>query len=156
VSFTEFSVDARVVITGDSEPTALFVGLAKSGRLHIASRSGHHVLSSNANSFTVSSEFIIYTTTAHEAHFASLSDVLPLVAGSLLGSGSGTGAEVSVVKEWEKRRIERGARIVCAVPSSLSLILQMPRGNLETIAPRPMVLAVVKRDVALYVFFNVF
>lgn len=49
--------------------------------------------------------------------------------------------------EWETRRIERGALVVVACPSSMSLVLQMPRGNLETIYPRPLVLAVVRRDV---------
>lgn len=34
------------------------------------------------------------------------------------------------------RRIERGAQIVVAVPNDVSLILQMPRGNLETVYPR--------------------
>ena len=49
--------------------------------------------------------------------------------------------------EWETRRIERGALAVVACPSSMSLVLQMPRGNLEAIYPRPLVLAVVRRDV---------
>ncbi|KAF8885990.1 IKI3 family-domain-containing protein [Infundibulicybe gibba] len=48
--------------------------------------------------------------------------------------------------DWEKRRVERGSRIVVAVPSTMSLILQMPRGNLETINPRPLVLEVVRQD----------
>ena len=33
---------------------------------------------------------------------------------------------------------------MAAVPSAMSLVLQMPRGNLETICPRPMVLDVVR------------
>lgn len=44
--------------------------------------------------------------------------------------------------------MERGSRIVVAVPSAMSLVLQMPRGNLETISPRPFVLEVVRADVA--------
>ena len=39
------------------------------------------------------------------------------------------------------------------VPSATALVLQMPRGNLETVHPRPMVGAVVKADVARYVHF---
>ena len=53
-------------------------------------------------------------------------------------------------KQWESRRIERGALCVVACPSAMSLVLQMPRGNLETIYPRPLVLSVVKRDVMKY------
>ena len=43
------------------------------------------------------------------------------------------------------RRVERGSRIVVAVPSDTKLILQMPRGNLETIHPRPLVLSAIKK-----------
>lgn len=49
--------------------------------------------------------------------------------------------------EWETRRVERGSRIVTAVPSTMSLVLQMPRGNLETINPRPLVMKIVKQDI---------
>ncbi|KAI9601999.1 hypothetical protein KEM48_001289 [Puccinia striiformis f. sp. tritici PST-130] len=38
------------------------------------------------------------------------------------------------------RAVERGSIIVTSVPSSMKVILQMPRGNLEAIHPRPMVL----------------
>lgn len=49
--------------------------------------------------------------------------------------------------DWETRRVERGALAVVACPSSMSLVLQMPRGNLETVYPRALVLAVVRRDI---------
>lgn len=41
------------------------------------------------------------------------------------------------------RKIERGALIVMAVMEDCKVILQMPRGNLETIHPRALVLYVV-------------
>lgn len=44
-------------------------------------------------------------------------------------------------KDERCRSIERGARLVTAMPTSASLVLQMPRGNLETIYPRAMVVA---------------
>lgn len=37
--------------------------------------------------------------------------------------------------------MERGARLVTAIPTNMSIVLQMPRGNLETIFPRAMVVA---------------
>lgn len=43
------------------------------------------------------------------------------------------------------RSIERGARLVTAMPTTLSVVLQMPRGNLETIYPRAMVLAGIRQ-----------
>lgn len=43
------------------------------------------------------------------------------------------------------RSIERGARLVTAMPTTMSVVLQMPRGNLETIFPRAMVLAGIRQ-----------
>ena len=43
------------------------------------------------------------------------------------------------------RRVERGSRIVTVVPHDTRLIFQMPRGNLETISPRALVLSCVRR-----------
>ena len=43
------------------------------------------------------------------------------------------------------RRVERGSRIVCVVPEDTKLILQMPRGNLETIHPRALVLSHIRK-----------
>ena len=43
------------------------------------------------------------------------------------------------------RRIEAGARIVAAPPGGVDVVLQMPRGNLETVAPRFLVLPAVAR-----------
>lgn len=48
-------------------------------------------------------------------------------------------------KDERCRSIERGARLVTAMPTSLSLVLQMPRGNLETIFPRAMVVAGIRK-----------
>lgn len=39
------------------------------------------------------------------------------------------------------RNVERGSRLVTAMPTTMGIVLQMPRGNLETIFPRAMVLA---------------
>lgn len=43
------------------------------------------------------------------------------------------------------RSIERGARLVTAMPTNMNLVLQMPRGNLETIYPRAMVVAGIRQ-----------
>lgn len=45
------------------------------------------------------------------------------------------------------RAIERGAKLVAVMPSAFSLTLQMPRGNLETIYPRALVLAGIRRNI---------
>jgi elongator complex protein 1 len=41
--------------------------------------------------------------------------------------------------------VERGSRLVTAMPTSASLVLQMPRGNLETIYPRAMIVAGIRK-----------
>jgi len=53
------------------------------------------------------------------------------------------------------RQIERGARIVCAVAADTKLVLQMPRGNLELIYPRSLVLSATRRHLDKYVFVSI-
>ncbi|KAK6499216.1 hypothetical protein TWF506_003844 [Arthrobotrys conoides] len=43
------------------------------------------------------------------------------------------------------RAIERGGKLVTVIPSSFAVVLQMPRGNLETIYPRALVLAGIRQ-----------
>lgn len=50
-------------------------------------------------------------------------------------------------KDERCRNIERGSRLVSVMPSTFSLVLQMPRGNLETIYPRALVLAGIRRSI---------
>ncbi|KAF8260574.1 IKI3 family-domain-containing protein [Lactarius quietus] len=113
--------------------TSLFLGLTRSGTLFSAGPTPPCKLVQNANSFTISGDLVVYTTFSHEAHF---------VPASLLAT---TDANTDV--ESERRRVERGSRIVTSVPSAMSLVLQMPRGNLETINPRPMVMVAIQADV---------
>jgi elongator complex protein 1 len=121
----------------------LFIGLSKAGKLHAANRSGSMTLTTNANSFYCASGFLIYATSAHEAHFVPIQSLSSALSPGYIG-------EKKV--EGEVRRVERGSRIVTAVSSNMALVLQMPRGNLETVNPRPLVLEVVKKDVDGYCF----
>jgi elongator complex protein 1 len=43
-----------------------------------------------------------------------------------------------------QRRIERGAKIVHCVYDSTVCVLQMPRGNLEAISPRTLIIMKIK------------
>jgi elongator complex protein 1 len=45
------------------------------------------------------------------------------------------------------RAIERGSKIVTIMPSTHTVVLQAPRGNLETISPRALVLASVRQSI---------
>ncbi|TKA71477.1 hypothetical protein B0A55_06939 [Friedmanniomyces simplex] len=50
-------------------------------------------------------------------------------------------------KDERCRNVERGAKIVTVMPSALSLVIQMPRGNLETIYPRALVLSGIRQSI---------
>lgn len=158
-SFPEFCVFSLRATIPPERGTAIkhFVGLSDSGKLHASRSQGHtRVLATNTTSFVIGSGFVVFTTTGHEAHFASLA-VLTSTLKELVEGGGEEGAEdkdnsrVLLDFDWEKRRVERGSRIVTIVPSTMSLVLQMPRGNLETINPRPLVMAVVKKDLDAWV-----
>lgn len=128
-------VPKPTVIDEFGVPDIIVVGMTTGGKLYVSASDPVDAicLADNATSFTVTPSFIVFTTTAHEAHFVPVSHAI--------------GTVEKGVTAVEKRRVERGSRIVTAVPSSMSLILQMPRGNLETICPRPFVLEVVRNDV---------
>ncbi|TRM68918.1 IKI3 family-domain-containing protein [Schizophyllum amplum] len=137
-SFAEFCFVAYRLPPSTSTSSS-HIGLARSGKLYVSHGDSTNIVATNVTSFTVASGFLVYTTNAHEAVFAPLIDLSEFAT-------SDDDALMKKAAEWEKRRVERGSRIVVAVSSAMSLVLQMPRGNLETIAPRPFVMAIVRQD----------
>lgn len=128
----------RAQVVNVSHESRLVFAIDAEARLFASSLADHldgMMVASNVTSLTLTPSFVIYTTTDQRSHYAPLESVVRLVDG------------ISDKGEWETRRVERGALAVVACPSSMSLVLQMPRGNLETVYPRPLVLAVVRRDI---------
>lgn len=135
---------------GNSTSSSRFpvvVGLSPAGRLYSSSR----LIASDATSFVTTPDFLIYTTFSHDAKFVPLFTLSPFYSGPTTvehtesfarraAGGAGGENETPAIK----RAVERGSRIVTVAPSSTSLVLQMPRGNLEIIPPRPLVLRVVR------------
>lgn len=124
-----------------SSPVTLIFALSPLGKLYAltpTSSEPYH-LASDCTSFATSADFLIYTTTTHESKYVPLA-----VLARILDGGYIVGEQE---KEWEKRRVERGSLIVTVVSETMALVLQMPRGNLETVYPRPLVLAGVRRDI---------
>ncbi|EJT98268.1 IkappaB kinase complex IKAP component [Dacryopinax primogenitus] len=117
-------------------PTPAVIGMSSKGTLYAVSETTTLTLTTNCTSFMLSTDFLIYTTSAHQAHFVPIADDLT----SLLMEPDTT------LPEFEKRKVERGSRIVTVVPSNMALVLQMQRGNLETVNPRPLVLQTMRRD----------
>lgn len=133
-----------------SSPSSTFripslIGLAPSGRLYASYR----LIASDASSFALTDTFLIYTTFSHEAKFVPLAKLSATehsesFARRALDGGASASAATPGSAGVVQRAVERGSRIVAVVPSATSLVLQMPRGNLETICPRPLVLRVVR------------
>ncbi|KAJ2918056.1 hypothetical protein MD484_g2395, partial [Candolleomyces efflorescens] len=141
-SFPEFCLHTETAQSSSGD--ILFVGLAKSGRLYVfVPGRDARILATNANSFTISSSFVVLTTTSHESKYVPISELLAILSSTAENESTESN---DVPDQWTVRKVERGSRIVVAVPSTMSLVLQMPRGNLETINPRPLVMEVVTKD----------
>ncbi|XP_046559311.1 LOW QUALITY PROTEIN: putative elongator complex protein 1 [Haliotis rubra] len=94
-------------------------------------------IASNCTSFAVHDEFLLLTTLSHTCRCISRhTRVRDLPS---LSDGKAHPFDESV------RRVERGSRIVTVVPEDTKLVLQMPRGNLEVIHPRALVLSAVRK-----------
>ncbi|KAF8340348.1 IKI3 family-domain-containing protein [Cantharellus anzutake] len=122
---------------GTEEP--IFVGLSQTDAKLLSSSPGLPSIAEHVSSFTITPSHIVYIGASHEAHFVRLS----LLCTN--GSGAESGAPDGSITP---RRVERGSRIVVAVSSLMNLVLQMPRGNLETIYPRAFVMDVIRADIS--------
>nr|XP_018259126.1 elongator complex protein 1 [Kwoniella dejecticola CBS 10117]OBR81284.1 elongator complex protein 1 [Kwoniella dejecticola CBS 10117] len=124
-----------------SSSSGLIFALSPNSKLHLSPLSPSSIstsIASNVTSYTLTPDFLIYTTSSQFSHYAPLPTLKGLANGDDL---------LPHEMIWDERRVERGSLIVTACESSMSLVLQMPRGNLETVYPRALVLAVVKQDV---------
>lgn len=128
--FPALCVEVEVVnLLGElQEKRAL--GLTSSGKLYC----GEVQLSSGVTSFKVTDNLLAATTAQSRVFFVHLgSDSLsrPL-------------AFAQAESDERVRQIERGSMLVTCIPTKYSVIFQAPRGNLETIYPRIMVLTAVR------------
>ncbi|XP_072938370.1 putative elongator complex protein 1 [Epargyreus clarus] len=107
-----------------------FLGLSHKGVMYI---NGTMVMN-NVSSYFIHTNFLLVTTLKH-----------------LLLCTDLTKAGLKAISEHEKtesvdiykRKIERGAKLVIAVPNDTRTVFQLPRGNLETIQPRPLSLNII-------------
>ncbi|KAI2642090.1 elongator complex protein [Xylaria nigripes] len=114
----------------DLAGNVIAIGLSRNGHLYANAR----LLVKNCTSFLVTPAHLIITTTNHLLKFIHLTDVESLEI-----------PPDDPEQDERCRMIERGARLVTAMPTNMSLVLQMPRGNLETIFPRAMVVAGIRK-----------
>ncbi|XP_062249522.1 elongator complex protein 1 [Platichthys flesus] len=99
---------------------------------------GDTELASNVSSFAVCNNFLLITTHSHTCRCLHLSILTVKGLQTALSSDGGQNDETL-------RRVERGSRIVTVVPQDTKVILQMPRGNLETVHHRALVLAQLRK-----------
>lgn len=151
-SFPQFCFYSQVTSTVvDGHHIPLVFGLSAKNHLYatVTGKKDAILLNPAVTSFVIAGSFLIYLTTGHESVYAPLGDI----AMFLLGDGTGDIQSLAtrfmtLSSTWEKRRVERGSRIVTAVPSAMNIVLQMPRGNLETINPRPLALEIIRSDIS--------
>ncbi|XP_069025578.1 LOW QUALITY PROTEIN: elongator complex protein 1 [Embiotoca jacksoni] len=113
-------------IGGEEHP----LGLTDRSHLY----AGDTQLASNVGSFAVCDDFLLVTTHSHTCRCLRLNALTVKGLQAALASDGDHNDETL-------RRVERGSRIVTVVPRDTRVILQMPRGNLETIHHRALVLA---------------
>eukprot|EP00127_Corallochytrium_limacisporum_P000989 Clim_evm73s33 gene=Clim_evmTU73s33 len=107
---------------GRMRPNPIIMTLTNQGKLYCNMRS----VRSDVTSFGFHDIGVLATTHAHQLVVLSPRELL-------LGIGTGSKLDIG-------RTIENGGKIVCVPGKSTMCILQMPRGNLESIHPRLMVL----------------
>ncbi|XP_012374284.1 elongator complex protein 1 isoform X2 [Dasypus novemcinctus] len=95
-------------------------------------------IASNITSFAIYDEFLLLTTHSHTCQCLYLRDASVKTLQVGLSSSN-------MSNEETLRKVERGSRIVTVVPQDAKLILQMPRGNLEVVHHRALVLAQIRK-----------
>lgn len=130
VVFPDLCVELAVCTIGDE---IVVIGRTKTYRLFI----NNIEIANNCTSFSVHDEFLLLTTHSHTCRcinrHTKFKDILTLSDGK--------------VHPFDEsiRKVERGSEIVISVADDTKLVLQMPRGNLETIHPRALVLSAVRK-----------
>uniref|UniRef100_A0AAX7VC62 Elongator complex protein 1 n=1 Tax=Astatotilapia calliptera TaxID=8154 RepID=A0AAX7VC62_ASTCA len=104
--------------------------------------SAYFQLASSVSSFAICNDFLLVTTHSHTCRCLQLSTLTDISPASSVGH----------FNDETLRRVERGSRIVTVVPQDTRVILQMPRGNLETIHHRALVLAQLRKWLDRYAF----
>ncbi|MFH4982987.1 hypothetical protein AB6A40_009696, partial [Gnathostoma spinigerum] len=104
------------------EQERIVVGLTRSNQFLVNNR----LLSDNVGSYSVGDEFLLLLTLDHRIRTFLISDISAGTTVSKLGGG---------------RAVERGSTIIGHDPSGTTVWLQMPRGNLETLHLRALLIS---------------
>ncbi|KAJ1727708.1 putative elongator complex protein 1 [Coemansia biformis] len=135
----EACVEIDAVRTDDDDDDSIVV-LGRTGRNQLFAND--HLLSTMCLSFYLRRDMLLFTTTTHSMRFVQVGADL---TSAVLSEGNEADGNGSAKYDERQRRVESGSTIVLASPVGDAVVLQMPRGNLETIRPRALVLAAVRR-----------
>eukprot|EP01133_Synstelium_polycarpum_P003655 gene3655-4201_t len=117
------------------------VALSERHKLYV----NNTLVAPDCNSFALHNKFLLFTTVGHLLRSLPLSLAPPAAKPQQAPQPSDKASKKPVVVYDDSvREVERGARIVAVVPHDTRVILQMPRGNLEAIAPRSLALSTIR------------
>ncbi|KAJ1921502.1 putative elongator complex protein 1 [Mycoemilia scoparia] len=116
----------------DGQSNIAVVGLSSRQQLCIFK----NIVTTGCSSFFLRHDYLIFTTSRHTLRFIRVNDRF---LEAKLPEQSASKFDESI------RRVERGSSIVLALPTIDKVVLQMPRGNLETIRPRALTLSMVRQ-----------
>ncbi|KAL5342561.1 IKI3 family-domain-containing protein [Aspergillus crustosus] len=109
-----------------SDDEHVLISLSRNGGLY----ANKTLLAKNCTSFLVTTSHVLFTTSLHLLKFVHLNRAEDMEV-----------PPDTPETDERCRSIERGSRLVTVMPSTFSVVLQAPRGNIETIYPRALVLA---------------
>ncbi len=115
---------SKSCIYSKSNGEIIFLGLTDRNRLYY----NNTEIRSDVTSFELHSDFLLMTTQEHVLISTPLDEV---------GKNNENDFQ-------SKRSLERGSKLILAVSKNARTVLQMPRGNLETVQPRALTLHIVK------------
>eukprot|EP00743_Colponemidia_sp_Colp-15_P007997 GILK01008662.1.p1 GENE.GILK01008662.1~~GILK01008662.1.p1 ORF type:complete len:1374 (-),score=250.17 GILK01008662.1:279-4400(-) len=140
-AFTRFPNPCQQIAAAMFQGKEVLVGLTNRSRLYVDMQ----LMSNECSSFALHDEFLLFIN-----HGGGLSHTLYLLNFNLPIPQPQEAGKPPVfpqpgIHEYTVRAVERGSRVVCAVPNDVKVVTQMPRGNLETVFPRGIMLESLQR-----------
>ena len=120
---------------GSGHERRIIIGRSSRSRLYL----GERILSDASSSFAISQahQFLGYATLGSRSQLR----FIPLSALAKYDPLMGSEENVDILGEgYEPRSCERGSRLLAILPETPTAVLQLPRGNLEGVYPRALVL----------------
>lgn len=138
-------VDFEVTLLKDDGDEPKVLGLSSSGKLYC----GDVQLTSGVTSFKTTENLLAFTNAHAQLFFIHLSS-------ENLSQALAFVQTAESLTDERVRQIERGSILVACMPAKYSVVLQAPRGNLETICPRIMVLSAVRQFISEHDYLKAF